>query len=113
MMKAVDNIRDVVLGYWRTLVVERKTVRLHIVEPYLIRSTTVRLREDKYCRTNTSVGFEDTARHRDNSHQLLIVDQFLTHCDVCLGRSEENTVWNDARTATTHLQRAHKLGKKE
>ena len=76
-MKTIDNIRNVVVLDFRTLVIERESISLHVVEPHLISTTCVGLCEHEDGSTYTCVWLEHTAGHRDNGTQLLVIDNLL------------------------------------
>ena len=63
MLETVDYVGNVVVVDGRTLVVQRKTVCLHVVEPYTVGTATVGLGEYEYGGRHSGVGLEHSARH--------------------------------------------------
>ena len=66
-------IRNVILADSTSLIVKTETISLHVIEPHLVCTTTIRLGENKDCCTYASVRLKDTTRHRDDSLELLVI----------------------------------------
>ena len=113
MQEAVYHIRNVIVGYRRTLVIERISIRLHVVKPYLVRSTTVGLAEHKNGGRNSGVWLEHATRHGNDGTQLLVVNYLLADSHVSPGSSEEHSIRHDAGAAAAQLQGADKLSEEQ
>ena len=113
MQEAVYHIRNIIVGYRRTLVIERISIRLHVVKPYLVRSTTVGLAENKNGGRNSGVWLEHATRHGNDGTQLLVVNYLLADSHVRPGSSEKYSIGNDAGAATAQLQGADKLSQEQ
>ena len=113
MQIAVNHIRNIIVGYRCTLVIQRETICLHIIKPYLIRSATVGLAENKNGGRNSGVWLEHTARHGNDGAQLLVVNYLLADGHVRPGSSEKYSIGNDAGAAAAQLQRADKLSQEQ
>ena len=113
MQEAVYHIRNIIVGYRRTLVIERISIRLHVVKPYLVRSTTVGLAEHKNGGRNSGVWLEHATRHGNDGTQLLVVNYLLADSHMSPGSSEKYSIGNDAGAAAAQLQRADKLSQEQ
>ena len=113
MQESVNHIRNVIVGYRRTLVIERISISLHVIKPYLFRSTTVGLAENKNGGRNSGVWLEHATRHGDDGTQLLVVNYLLADSHVSPGSSEEHSIRHDAGAAAAQLQGADKLSQEQ
>ena len=103
-----QDVRDVVVLLVDVApVVERETVALHVVQPHVIGSAGVGLREDQYSGAHPGIGLEHAARHVDDGFELLVVHQLAAQLAVGLGvAAEQHAVGDDACSAPADLEHA-------
>ena len=85
-----------------------QTVRLHIVEPYLVRAAVSGLGEDQDSRADARVGLEHARGHGDHRLEPVVLDQRFADRLMRLGRAEEYAVGYDAGAASAHAQHPEK-----
>lgn len=104
VMKASDNIGNVVFRGWTALVVQREAVGLHIIEPNVIGATVAGLGENQDGSRNTRIGLEHAGGHRNYGFQTVVLDDLPANRLMCSGRAEQNAIRDDAGTASADLQ---------
>ena len=80
--KASNDIRDVILCYLGTLLVQGETVGLHIVKPHFVCAAGIGLGEDQDGGGNTGIRLEHAGRHGYYGLQALVIHQLLTESFV-------------------------------
>lgn len=113
VVEALDDVGEVVLIYGAALVVEAKPVRLHVVEPDILRAALPRLREDEDGRRDAGIGLEDAGRHRDDRLEPILLHEGLADGLVRLRRAEQHAIRDDAGTAAAHAQHPQEEREKE
>ena len=106
VMEPPDDIRNIVLLNRTPLVIQTEAIVLHVVEPDVIRSAGFGFGKNKDRRRYARVRFEYAGRHRDYGFQTVVLHDFLSDGLVCLRRTEQHPVRNDAGTSTADFQHA-------
>ena len=104
VIPAVQHVGDVVLGDLLALVVQRKAVVLHVVEPDVLGRAA--LGEEQHGGGDAGVGPEDAGGHRDDAVEPVLLDELLADLDVGVGGAEQHAVGHDDGGAAAVLQQA-------
>jgi len=87
-MEPGDDVRDVVFLHLGALIVQRKAVGFHIVEPHLVGAARAGLGEHQHRRGHARIGLEHAGRHGDDRPQLMVFNQFFSDALVRLAGTE-------------------------
>ena len=112
-MKPLDNIRNVILRNERALVVQTKPIRLHVVEPDLVRTAVPGFGKDQHSGGYARIGLEHAAGHGDDCLQPVVFNELHANGLVRRGRAEEHAVRHDAGAAPAHLQHLQEQRKEQ
>ena len=63
VMEPGDDVGDIVVGDFGALVIQRKAVGFHIIEPDIFGAACAGLGEYQHCRGHACIGLEHTGRH--------------------------------------------------
>ncbi len=108
MMEPLDDVGDVVLRNLAALVIQRKTIGLHIVKPDVFGAARAGLCEHQHRRGYARIGLEHAGGHGNHRPQLMVFHQLLADGLVRLGRAEQNAVRHDAGAAPALFQHPQK-----
>lgn len=111
--KTGDDVGDVVLRHGRALVVQRKAVGLHVVEPDVARAARRGFGEDEYGGGDTRVRPEHAGGHGDDGPQLMLLHQLPADGLMRLAAAEKHTVGHDAGALAALFQQTQKKRKKQ
>ena len=112
-VEAGDDVGDIVILDLRALIVQGESVGGHIVEPDLVRAAVARLGENQNAGGHARIGLEHTAGHGDHGLQPVALHQLLPDGLVGSGRTEEDTIGNDAGATAAGFQHPQEQRQKQ
>ena len=113
IMEAADNIGNVVFRRFASLVVKRKAVCFHVIEPHVVRAPGSGFGKHQHRRRNSRIRFEHAGGHGNHSPQLVVFYQFPANVLMGTGRAEKHPVGNNTGTASPFFQKPQKQCQKQ
>ena len=111
--KAGEDVGNVVLLHGRALVVQRKAVGLHVVEPDIIRAACRGFGEDEHGGRDARIRPEHAGGHGDDGPQLMMLHKFPAYGLMRLAAAEEHAVGHDAGALPALFQNTQKKREKQ